>query len=189
MKTNRILPTGVVAAVAVAIGLSVAVPADARDVKGGGGARNNVSSGANRSPAANRDAAPKRDGNANRDTNVNRNANVNRDTNINRNTNVNKNTNVNVNRDRNVDIDVDVNHRGGWDNDWDDHHHPVATGMAIGATAAITSAVIGSMVYSLPPQCQTVVVNGIGYNNCGGTWYQPQYVGTSVQYVVVAPLQ
>ena len=57
MKTNRILPTGVVAAVAVAIGLSVAVPADARDVKGGGGARNNVSSGANRSPAANRDAA------------------------------------------------------------------------------------------------------------------------------------
>ena len=61
--------------------------------------------------------------------------------------------------------------------------------MAIGATAAITSAVIGSMVYSLPPQCQTVVVNGIGYSNCGGTWYQPQYVGTSVQYVVVAPMQ
>ena len=177
MKTNRILPAGVAAAVAVAIGLSVSAPADARDVKGGGGARNNVSSGANRSPAANRDAGPKREGNANRATNINRN------------TNVNKNTNVNVNRDRNVDIDVDVNHRGGWDNDWDDHHHPVATGMAIGATAAITSAVIGSMVYSLPPQCQTVVVNGIGYNNCGGTWYQPQYVGTSVQYVVVAPMQ
>ncbi|MBK7743936.1 MAG: hypothetical protein IPI40_09790 [Betaproteobacteria bacterium] len=82
-----------------------------------------------------------------------------------------------------------MDRRGGWDNDWDDHHHPIATGMAIGATAAITSAVIGSMVYTLPPACQTVVVNGVGYNNCGGTWYQPQYVGTSVQYVVVAPLQ
>lgn len=177
MKTNRILPAGVVAAVAVAIGLLASAPADARDVKGGGGARNNVSSSANRSPAANRD------------TNVKRNTNVNRDTNVNRNTNVNKNTNVNVNRDRNVNIDVDVNHRGGWDNDWDDHHHPIATGVAIGATAAITSAVIGSMVYTLPPACQTVVVNGIGYSNCGGTWYQPQYVGTSVQYVVVAPLR
>ena len=72
-------------------------------------------------------------------------------------------------------------------NDWDYHHPPIATGVAIGATAAITSAVIGSMVYTLPPACQTVVVNGIGYSNCGGTWYQPQYVGTSVQYVVVAP--
>ena len=38
MKTNRILPAGVVAAVAVAIGLSASAPADARDVKGGGGA-------------------------------------------------------------------------------------------------------------------------------------------------------
>ena len=27
--------------------------------------------------------------------------------------------------------------------------------------------------------------NGVTYQNCGGTWYQPQYVGTSVQYVVV----
>jgi len=173
MKMNRILPSGVVAAVTVAIGLSASIPADARDVKGGGGARNNVSSGANRSPAANRD------------TNVNR--NVNKNTNVNRDTNVNRNTNVNV--DRNTNINVDVDRRGGWDNDWDDHHHPIATGVAIGATAAITSAVIGSMVYTLPPACQTVVVNGIGYSNCGGTWYQPQYVGTSVQYVVVAPLQ
>ena len=163
------------------------MPADARDVKGGGGARNNVSGGANRDAGPKRDAAPKRDANVNRNTNNN--TNVNRDTNVNRNTNVNKNTNVNVNRDRDVNIDVDVDRRGGWDNDWDDHHHPIATGVAIGATAAITSAVIGSMVYTLPPQCQTVVVNGVGYSNCGGTWYQPQYVGTSVQYVVVAPLQ
>ena len=100
---------------------------------------------------------------------------------------VNRNTNVNVNSNRNINVDVD--HRGCCDNDWDDHHHPIATGAAIGATAAITSAVVGSMVRTLPPACQTVMVNGIGYSNCGGTWYQPQYVGTTVQYVVVAPMQ
>ena len=88
-----------------------------------------------------------------------------------------------------VDMAVEGDGGGGWDNEWDDHHHPIATGVAFGATAAITSAVIGSMVYTLPPACQTVVVNGIGYSNCNGTWYQPQYVGTSVQYVVVAPVR
>jgi hypothetical protein len=177
MNTNRFLSTGAAAVVAVAIGLSLPAPADARDVKSGGGARNNVTSGANRDGNANRNV------NTNRNVNANSNTNVNRNTNINRETNVNRNTNVNVNRDRN--INVDVNHRGCCDNDWDDHHHPIATGMAIGATAAITSAVIGSMVTTLPPACTTTVINGIGYSNCGGTWYQPQYVGTSVQYVVV----
>ena len=58
MKTNRILPAGTAAALAVAIGLSMSVPADARDVKGGGGARNNVSGGANRDAGPKRDAAP-----------------------------------------------------------------------------------------------------------------------------------
>ena len=137
-----------------------------------------MTSGANRGDA-NR--------NVNANHNVNANNNVNRNANINRDTNVNRNSNVNVNSNRNINVDVD--HRGCCDNDWDDHHHPIATGAAIGATAAITSAVIGSMVTSLPPACQTTVVNGIGYSNCGGTWYQPQYVGTSVQYVVVAPVR
>jgi hypothetical protein len=52
------------------------------------------------------------------------------------------------------------------------------------AGVAITSAVIGSIVYSVPPSCVTVV-NGIAYQQCGSTWYQPHYVGSSVQYVVV----
>jgi len=25
------------------------------------------------------------------------------------------------------------------------------------------------------------------YQQCGGVWYQPQYVGTSVQYIVINP--
>jgi hypothetical protein len=28
-------------------------------------------------------------------------------------------------------------------------------------------------------------VNGIAYQQCGSTWYQPQYNGGSVSYVVV----
>jgi hypothetical protein len=42
-------------------------------------------------------------------------------------------------------------------------------------------------VYSVPPSCVTTVVNGMTYTQCGSTWYQPQYYGNNVQYVVVAP--
>ena len=105
-------------------------------------------------------------------TSVNKNTNVN----SNRNVNVNSNKNVNVNSNRHVDVDVDVD-RG---------FHPVA---AI-ATVAVTAAVIGSMTPSLPPSgCVPVMVGNVMYQQCGPNWYQPQYVGTSVQYVVVAPLR
>lgn len=109
-------------------------------------------------------------------TSVNKNTNVNSNRNNNVNVNSNRNTNVNVNSNRHVDIDVDVD-RG---------FHPVA---AI-ATVAVTAAVIGSMTPSLPPSgCVPVMVGNVTYQQCGPNWYQPQYVGTSVQYVVVAPLR
>ena len=99
-------------------------------------------------------------------TSVNKNINVNR----------NSNKNVNVNTSRHVDVDVDVD-RG---------FHPVA---AV-ATVAVTAAVIGSVTRSLPPSgCVPVMVGNVMYQQCGPNWYQPQYVGTSVQYVVVAPLR
>lgn len=60
-------------------------------------------------------------------------------------------------------------------------NHPVAAGAAIATTAAV----IGSVIYSLPPSCTTVSVDGLTYQQCGSTWYRPQYAGTSVQYVVV----
>ena len=86
----------------------------------------------------------------------------------------------NVNVGNNVNVDVDR----GWDNDgWD--HHPVAAGMAIGTAAAVTSAVVGSMIYSLPPSCANRYYSGVTYSYCNGTWYQPQYAGSSVTYVVV----
>ena len=41
------------------------------------------------------------------------------------------------------------------------------------------------MVYSLPPDCTTLVINGIGYRQCDNVWYQPRYYGSTVQYIVV----
>ena len=98
-------------------------------------------------------------------------------TNINHNTNVNRNTNVNVNRNVNVDVDV----HGGC------CYHPVAAAAAVTTAAVVTAAAIGSIVHTLPPACTVTVINGISYQNCGGTWYQPQYAGTTVQYIVVNP--
>lgn len=116
-----------------------------------------------------------------------RNTNMNRNTSVNRNTNINRNDNVNINSRRDVDIDIDVDHRGGYYGGC--CYHPVATAAAVTAAAVVTAAVVGSVVYSLPPACSTVIVNGFAYQQCGSTWYQPRMSGSSVTYVVVAPLR
>ena len=85
-----------------------------------------------------------------------------------RNTSIN---NVNVNRNVNVDVD----RRG---DGWNDNYHPVAT-------VVVTAAVVGSVVRSVPPNCSPYNYNGMVYQQCGSSWYQPQYVGNDVQYVVV----
>ena len=99
-----------------------------------------------------------------------------RTTNV-RNTSVN---NVNVNRNVNVNVD---NNRGCCNNGWDDDFHPVATAAAVTATVAVTSAIVGSIVRTVPPGCVPVSYGGMVYQQCAGTWYQPQ--GT--QYIVVNP--
>jgi hypothetical protein len=76
----------------------------------------------------------------------------------------------NVHIDR--DIDVDVHH--GYHND----HHPVAA-------AIVATAVIGAILYTPPPAYTVVVVDGITYYQCGTTWYQPRFSGTTTTYVVV----
>jgi hypothetical protein len=113
-------------------------------------------------------------------TSVNRNANVNRNTNVNANRNVNVNQNVNVNRD------VNVNVHGGYGYNNGCCYHPVAAAAAVTGAAMVTAAAIGSMVHTLPPACSAVVVNGTTYQQCGSTWYQPQFVGTTANYIVVA---
>jgi hypothetical protein len=102
------------------------------------------------------------------------------------NRNYNRNTNVNVNRNVNVHRDVDVHVHGGYYGGCCYHdYHPVATAAAVTATAMVTAAVIGSIVHTLPPSCTSVIVNGIGYQQCGSSWYQPQFSGSQTTYVVV----
>ena len=133
------------------------LPLDASAARGGGGhARTSV----NRAGSAN----------INRGANIDRSANLNRSANLSRSANIDRS--ANINRNTNVNIDRDVDRR------W---NHPVATGVAIATTAAV----IGSVIYSLPPSCSTLYVNGTTYQQCGSTWYRPRYAGTSVQYVVV----
>ena len=130
----------------------------------GGGSRASGSGGAART-SVNRDF---------NSTDLNRNRNVTNSTTTRNVSDVNVNrTDVNVNRNYDLDVDVDRN--------W----HPVATGAAFAAGAAITSAAIGSVVYSLPSSCTVSVVDGVSYQQCGSIWYQPRFYGTSVSYVVV----
>ncbi|WP_153146081.1 hypothetical protein [Dechloromonas sp. H13] len=132
---------------------------------GGGGARAGGGGGAHAGGGGNRQI-----NNSNRDVRANnvRNTSVN---NVN-----NRNTNINANRNVNVNVD---NNRGGWDNDY----HPVATAAAVTATVAVTSAVIGSMVRTVPAGCVPVNYGGMIYQQCGNTWYQPQ----GSQYIVINP--
>ena len=110
------------------------------------------------------------DAHAGRQVQNNTRTSVNKYVNVNK--NVNRNTNVNVRRDIYIDVDVDR-----------DHHHPVATAAAVVTTAIV----VGSVVNTLPPACTQVLVGNVVYQQCGGYWYQPQYVGSSVTYVVVNP--
>ena len=93
-----------------------------------------------------------------------------------------RNTSVNnVNIDRNVNVNVD---RGGCcNNGWDNDYHPVATAVAVTAAVGVTSAIVGSMVRTVPTGCVPVNYGGMIYQQCGGTWYQPQ----GSQYVVINP--
>ncbi|HEX7991905.1 MAG TPA: hypothetical protein VF513_17290 [Stenotrophomonas sp.] len=172
------------AAGALLLAFAVGVAVDAQAARGGGvaghqgGARATARTSVNRpatSPAHNRQAGgqtPRHD--------INRGGGTNNNANINHNRNVNRDINRNVN----VDVDVHDDHHDHWD-DWDDH--PFATAAAVTAGVAVTSAVIGSIVTSLQPNCVTTVINGIAYQQCGNTWYQPQYAGTNLQYIVVNP--
>jgi len=97
---------------------------------------------------------------------------------------INSGNHVGPTHNGNTNINVNVDH--GWDgcchNGW--YGHPVAAGVAVGTAAVITAAAIGSVAHSLPPSC--VGYNyGAYYYQCGNVWYQPQYVGTTVTYVVV----
>jgi len=66
------------------------------------------------------------------------------------------------------------------------NYNPFATAVAVTAGVAVTSAVIGSVTRTLPPACVPVQYGTMLYRQCGTVWYPPSYVGTTVQYVVMA---
>nr|WP_321400543.1 hypothetical protein [uncultured Desulfobacter sp.] len=88
----------------------------------------------------------------------------------------------------NTNVNVNVNHNGGGHHDdhHDHHHHDVIGGVVAGA---ITGLAIGAIVTaaSMPSGCSDIIIGGIAYRQCGSTWYQPYYQGTTVQYIVVNP--
>jgi hypothetical protein len=114
-------------------------------------------------------------------TSVNRNTNVN----VNKNANVNVNRNTNVNVNRNTNVNVSVNHSGAYYGGSSCCYRGPSTAAIVATTAVVTAAVIGARVYALPPACTVVHVNGLTYQQCGSTWYQPQFVGSSPSYIVV----
>jgi hypothetical protein len=144
----------------VVAGLALAPLAQAAGNRGGGhgGGGHAVGGGAKGKPQINSSRTDKRTNNV-RSTSVN-------------NVNVNKNVNVNVD-----------NNRGCCNNGWDNDYHPIATAVAVTATVAVTSAIVGSIVNAPPPGCVPVNYGGYIYQQCGSTWYQPQ----GAQYVVIAP--
>lgn len=158
--------------------------ADARPQRAQGHARASV----NRAPAPNaqraqRINAPQR-ANVSAGNRVNAANRVNAGNNVGNRTNINNSTrNVNINNNRDVDIDVDGRGRYGYDN----HYHPIATAAAVTATVAVTAAVVGSIMTpaQMPPSCVQVMQYNTVYMQCGSTWYQPQYQGSDVTYVVV----
>lgn len=113
--------------------------------------------------------------------------NSNRDVRTNnvRSTSVNNvsNRNTNINANKNVNVNVNNNRGGCCHNGWDNDYHPVATAAAVTAAVVVTSAVVGSMVNTVPAGCVPVNYGGMIYQQCGSTWYQPQ----GPQYVVINP--
>lgn len=166
--------------------------ADARPQRAQGHARANV----NRAPAphaqrAQRVNPPPRAHHANAGQRSNQGNRVNAGNNVGNRTHVNNgnrnvhngNRNANINNYRDVDIDVDGHGRYGYDDDY----HPIAAAAAVTATVAVTAAVVGSIFTpaQMPSSCVQVIHYDVAYMQCGSTWYQPQYQGSDVTYVVV----
>ena len=132
--------------------------------------------------------------------------------NVNRNVQANVNRNVQANVNRNVQRNVNVSGYPGRnvyvnrvDNDWHTGGWSTAGSFAAGAAVgAVTGAVVagatrpstvvvappvamGTVVTALPGGCTTLSAGGGMYYQCGSTYYQPQYQGSNVVYVVTGP--
>jgi hypothetical protein len=62
-----------------------------------------------------------------------------------------------------------------------------AAAAAAAAQRAAASLPIGTTVPYLPPNCNSSVINGINYFNCGGVFYRAGFQGNNVVYIVSVP--
>ena len=171
---GKLLPASLAALVLASF--AMAPYADAAAARGGGGGGGGGARAAGGGGGGSARAAGAGGGGAARQNAQIDNSKADARTNNVRSTSVN---NVNVDRDVNVNVEGHGGCCGGWDNDY----HPVATAAAVSAGVAVTSAVVGSLVRSVPPSCVPVNYGGMVYQQCGSTWYQPQ----GSEYVVVNP--
>ena len=62
-----------------------------------------------------------------------------------------------------------------------------AEAAAAAAQRAAAALPIGTTVPYLPPNCNSSVINGVNYFNCGGVYYRAGFQGNSVVYIVSVP--
>jgi multidrug efflux pump subunit AcrA (membrane-fusion protein) len=62
-----------------------------------------------------------------------------------------------------------------------------AAAAAANAQRAAAALPIGTTVPYLPPGCDSTVINGINYFNCGGVYYRAGFQGSNVVYIVSVP--
>jgi len=66
-----------------------------------------------------------------------------------------------------------------------------ANAAAANANAAAAHAAgppaVGTVTTTLPPGCTATHLNGVDYQRCGSTYYQPSMQGTNLVYVVAQP--
>ena len=55
------------------------------------------------------------------------------------------------------------------------------------AQAASSGLPVGTMVPNLPPGCNSTVIAGVNYFNCGGTFYRAGFQGNNIVYIVSQP--
>jgi hypothetical protein len=65
--------------------------------------------------------------------------------------------------------------------------HSAASTAVIVGTATVATPSVGTVVRTLPDGCTSVVVANVAYQQCGTTWYQPSYSGTTIIYTIVNP--
>jgi|SRR6185436_8543822 multidrug efflux pump subunit AcrA (membrane-fusion protein) len=62
-----------------------------------------------------------------------------------------------------------------------------AEAAAAAAQRAAASLPIGTTVPYLPPNCNSSVINGVNYFNCGGIFYRAGFQSNHIVYIVSAP--